>query len=503
MEPPEIHNQHNGRHIVKNIHRLITVMQIISMLFLLTVIFPVTGIVESVFFRFGPPFVVLDIKIASVPMFLLLATWVIIDRAFAVFSTVCFRRMYTLYADNQLYSFIIRAVDLSVNGIRTIFTYILLYSQFSFLIISAVPDIVATYYMSKYVITRQRALDAYYDAVLYLSVLAIIVFLAFMHALGFVESSYFHVGAPVLPFGILLTSDFQFAVAVFFVFVDATLYDYLQAKFEYFKQHVLYNTTAKTRDDLVFKNDATIYFIVATATSYQWVRNVFVLNFLFSQFTFTFVYLAAKIVSYGLQQYSSNEVQSIRVIPRLLVLFLAEIIGVIIVVNDLDPWGLPFFQWPPPLPFFDVEIYKTLHINLVLVYVVYKQMCVSLYNNITKNDIDNSYHYGYYIMSASPEEVTFFEVCNRLHYWINDMVLVQFAIRNISFIVVSAIGDIFVIVVVTAKSLRFSDILIAANARFNRYVTQKRDPRVNELKRRQQEEEKRRLINNNNNNDNN
>lgn len=121
-------------------------------------------------------------------------------------------------------------------------------------------------------------------------------------------------------------------------------------------------------------------------------------------------------------------------------------------------------------------------------------MCVSLYNNITKNDIDNSYHYGYYMLKASSQEVTFFEVCNRLHFWINDMVLVQFAIRNMSFIVVSSIGDIFVIVVVTAKSLNFSEILIAANARFNKYRTQKRDPRDKEKLRREQQEERRALL---------
>jgi hypothetical protein len=494
MEAPQIHNQHNGRHIVKDIHRMITVMQIIGILFLLVVIFPVTGIVNSSFFKFGPPFVVLDIRITSVPTFLLLTAWVIIDRIFAVFSYECFRRMSRVYGDDKIKMFIVKTVDYSVNGIRTIFTYILLYSQFSFLIISAVPDIVTTYYMSKYIITRRRSLEEYYDLVLYFSVLSIIIFLAFMNALGYVDSFYFHIGAPVLPFGILLSSDFQFSVAVFFVFVDAMLYDYLSSKFEYFKQHVLCNTIAKERSDLVFENNATIYFIVATATSYQWIRNVFVLNFLFSQFTFTFIYLAAKLVSYGFQQYETDEIKSIRVIPQLLLLFTAELVGVVIVVNSLNPWGLPFFQWPPPLPFFDVEIHKALHINLVLVYVVYKQMCVSLYNNITKNDIDNSYHYGYYLLNASSEEVTFFEVCNRLHYWINDMVLVQFAIRNISFVVVSAIGDIFVIVIVTAKSLRFSDILISANARFKKYKSQTHDPRNKERLRREQQEEKRALI---------
>lgn len=494
MEAPQIHNQHNGRHIVKDIHRMITVMQIIGILFLLAVIFPVTGIVNSSFFKFGPPFVVLDIRITSMPVFLLLASWVIIDRIFAVFSSECFRRMSYVYGNDRTQMFIIKAVDYSVNGIRTIFTYILLYSQFSFLVIAAVPDIIATYYMSKYVITKRRNLEEYYDVVLYFSVLAIIVFLAFMHALGYVDSPYFHVGAPVLPFGILLSSDFQYSVAVFFVFVDAMLYDYLSSKFDYFKQHVLCNTIAKTRSDLIFENNATIYFIVATATSYQWIRNVFVLNFLFSQFTFTFIYLAAKLVSYAFQQYASDDINSIRVIPQLLVLFTAELIGVVIVIDSLNPWSLPFFQWPPPLPFFDVDIYKTLHINLVLVYVVYKQMCVSLYNNITKNDIDNSYHYGYYLLKASSQEVTFFEVCNRLHFWINDMVLVQFAIRNMSFIVVSSIGDIFVIVVVTAKSLNFSEILIAANARFNKYRTQKRDPRDKEKLRREQQEERRALL---------
>ena len=452
-------------HILHDVHKLILSLHVVGIALFFVVIFAVAPFYTTAYYRFGPPFVVNGVRNNSWVTWTAIVLLLMCSRLICDLSEACFRVMTPASsAERGILYFAARdGLVLLAELLRMIFIYLLLQSQVSFVVFVAFIDVVTRYLMANNIEYLKDKWKLYQDWLVMLLPLEICLLLLGILALGMNTQDFMRVGPPVRPLDILLDTDLEYTALQVFVFVDQLFSKFSETLITRWRMEVLLSGSVKKASDLQ-TGKLGAYAIVFVSMSFEWTRAMFIINLMFQQLFFVFTYFAAGYAALLIRRFWQFEFKRVWMI---LLLEAIEVALIITFISIFAPWGSDYFSWPPPMVVFDLRIESKQTMGLLLAFVAFIRLGATLHENVTENDIDR----GIIIADLTPPIasafVPIYVAITTVHYWLNNMILMQFILQNISFVVVCAAVDIVLLLLITTVALGRTEERIVAHHKFD------------------------------------
>jgi hypothetical protein len=210
----------------------------------------------------------------------------------------------------------------------------------------------------------------------------------------------------------------------------------------------------------------------------MWLRIFFVLMFVVAQFFFVLVYMFADLVATLITTHNAlvtrievdaapepkkaekREAAQVRAhhwIVNLSITQALETLAVLLVLFLPGLLASSYFQWIREVVVFDNTIKGESMVIMLLTYVGLYRAGATLYNDVITPDFTNWIYADAPHLGYSAERNLFILVITRVDFWFRYLLLIQFALSNVYFIIVSAAVDIPLSLVVMARYMRHKD----------------------------------------------
>lgn len=470
---------------------------VIAIFLFFMVIFLVQPFYSTEYFRFGPPFVVENVRVTSWLTWTALVLCLMASRFICDLSEACFAVVTpSTAADIPVYVFVLRdGIVLAAEFLRILLNFFLINSQVSFVVLVAAVDVPLRHFMheeAERLAPRWRGMHNRFILLVALEVLCLSLGVV---VLDLQRSSYMNVGPPIAPFSILLDTDLQYFAVILFVFCEQFFARYTETVTSQWRKEILLGSKVKAAEEFQTTRMGA-YAIVFISQSYAWLRYMFIINFMFQQFFFVLIYyLAAYFSSMTLRLWTF----SFWKMKYILVLQMFEIIIITLFVVFFAPWGDAYFSWPPPLVIFDLEVTSQTPVTLLLLFVVFLRIGGTLHEQIAEVDIGNGVMHNHKNNSGiedsedtetSSDYVSLYIVVTTVHFWLNNMILMQFILQNVSFVVICAVVDLLLLLFVCSDAVNRLNYRIVAHVKETFMRENRFDFRKNEMQARQEAKKK-------------
>jgi predicted small integral membrane protein len=450
-------------HILHDVHKLILALHVVGIVLFFVVIFAVEPFYTTVFYDFGPPFVVNGVRSNSWVTWTAIVLLLMFSRVICDLSEACFRVMTPEKNPRRslLYFAARDGIVLLAELLRMIFIYLMLQSQISFVVFAAAIDVVTRYLMANNIEYLRDRWKEYQDLLVMLLPLEICLLLLGILILGLETQEFARVGPPIKPLGILLDTNLEYIALHVFVFGDQLFSKFSETLVTRWRMETL--LSGRVKDKKEFKTGKLgAYVIVFVSMSFQWTRSMFIINFMFQQLFFVFTYFVAGYAALLIRRFWEFEFGRIWLV---LLLEAIEIVFVVTFISVFAPWGSDYFSWPPPMTIFDLRIESSQTMSILLAFVAFIRVGATLHENVTENDIDSGIIIEDLSAPIASTFVPLYVVVTTAHYWLNNMILMQFILQNISFIVICAAVDIVLLLLITTVAIVRTEERIVAHAK--------------------------------------
>jgi hypothetical protein len=450
-------------HILHDVHKLILSLHIVAIALFFVVIFAVEPFYKTVFYDFGPPFVVNGVRSSSWVTWIAIVLLLMCSRLLCDLSEACFRVMTPEknVGKSQLYFAARDGLVLLAELLRMIFIYLMLQSQISFVVFVAFIDVVTRYLMANNIDYLRDRWKQYQDMLVMLLPIEICMLLLGILILGLYTQEFTRVGPPIRPFDILLDTDLEYVALHVFVFVDQLFSKFSETMLTRWRMETLLSGRVKEKSE--FKTGKLgAYAIVFVSMSFQWTRAMFIINLMFQQLFFVFTYFVAGYAALLIRRFWTFEFQRIWLI---LLLEVIEIVLIVTFISIFAPWGSDYFSWPPPMTIFDLRVESKQTMGLLLAFVAFIRLGATLHENVTENDIDSGIIVADLTPPIASTFVPVYVAVTTTHYWLNNMILMQFILQNISFVVICAAVDIVLLLLITTVAIGRTEERIVAHTK--------------------------------------
>lgn len=497
-------------HIFHNMHMKIAYFQFIGVLMIVYVGFVLGEFWHSAYFSWGVPVKTRDVTITVPWKYWLLLATIAWDRIFAKASSyvignwrvnVVFnaakRPMPSEYYSKTMF---ILLSDHAVNLLRYAVMIVFLYSQIDFALAFAIPDVLIDIFSSLWSVDRLVRKYKEQDKVLciredptpvspddklpknvsgwnispfvltWFQWLEVLLFILVFLFTGYFDSPYFQFGAPFPLFGKMYKSQSKYGWFVFFVFVDQIFYSIHSAIVgPYITSSLLNNSNP----DIIYPK-AGARFIYIARKVFGWVRVIFLLFFILSQFSFLLAMIAADLL---VTFFMLNKMLSHRYIKPnsgqrpnwfariplsemyvTIVVLIELTIVVIVSLAQLRVYKLPYFQWPPPLLIFDTLITSKIVVSFICIYAFVDRIVYAFTTEITFPYIANV------LTGCDPDgmrydtaELVMIVFMDTTSNWVRRIVGFNFLLGNFSLALFQAFSDILCSAVILEHYLAFKD----------------------------------------------
>ena len=302
-----------------------------------------------------------------------------------------------------------------------------------------------------------------------LQILCVPLFWCLYEITGLTQSAYFHVGAPLAVFGNVVTGTAAYAyifAACFLVTLNSAFFDCVVADWH---TSYLQNPAVGHEELLLTRAEARGMFTMQRLV--RWLRQIFVYQFLVAQFPFVLAYMAAEAVAalvtthYGLLARADPQARwRWRTATRDLVVWLsyaqaAEALVIVLVVVLPQYANNAYFSWVRAADLFGNTIVHSNQIAIIFVLLALTRLSATLYSDIIVPDYTNWLYADSQLLKYSHAAHLFILGATRVDYLLRFLLLIQFVLANVYFVVVAAAVDIVVGLLVVNRYLQHKDAL--------------------------------------------
>ena len=502
-------------HIFKSMHLKIAYFQFVGVLMLMYVGFVFGNFWQGKYFSWGPPVLTRDVNIDVPWKYWLLISVIAWDRIFAKASSYVIGNWRVNVVQNKdcpvgtsetyAKSMFILLTDHAVNWFRYSIMLVFLYSQIDFALAFAIPDIIidvaSGFWSASNLVKKYKAEDKDLACVrtnpipvdptkklpkevsgwgmspyvvTFFQWIEVLLFVLVFYFTGYFDSPYFHFGAPFPMFGKLMKNNNKYGWFIAFVFVDQVLSSlHTSIVGPYVLSYLLNNST----HDIIY-TETGARFIYISKKFLGWMRVIFLLFFVLSQFSFL---LAMFLGDFLVTIYMLNRILCTRYDPskhtrwfskmplsemKITIVMIVEMtIIVIIAMAQLRIYKLPYFNWPPPLVLFDIVIYSGVSVAFIILYSVIDRIIYAFTTEITYPYIANV------ITGCDPDglryefpDLILILFMDSSSNWIRRIVGFNFLLSNIALVIFQGFADIVCCGVILEHYLEFKRRIAPARA---------------------------------------
>ena len=500
----------NKIHLVEYIHQKIVTYQVAAMYFFIVIAYAVLKIMSPAYFTFEGKFTVMGVTTDSEAVKVAILIFFLYDRLLCNLSDEI--QMRGVKGDKDmtphavfLNDICISLVTIVVNVMRYAMLIIFIKAQFSFAFFIVLFDVTACALVKYKTVAFNGVPWVFENANLSLyvcmfEIAEIPMFLLIFQICGLFNGAYFDFGPPLVVFDETISHTATIVLIVILVFVDRAIQTAYTNNIDSWFHNKMQHTRAG-KDEIGLGNNEMRYVYITREIMY-WLRISFVINFLFAKYYFVFVYIAAEIIptciyiarknatktifdkfdneetkfqyepveeGLEIEQLASGGVvdegvvdkkkQEVRETKRRILMFasiqLIETVYIIIIIVVPNWIKTMYFRWPSFIVIFDYTITNQRIIIFLLVYVVFDRVSATLYNNIILPDINNwlyrkGHHLGYNVVETMGIIIT-----SRVVYWFRFILLIQFVLANIFFVITAAVVDIPLTIIVMERYIKY------------------------------------------------
>ena len=386
-----------------------------------------------------------------------------------------------------------RVVGSIMYWLNYAYSLLMVRSQISFTIALVFADL-GVYALGKHTSIMHRLRGRVMDARSFESVLAVVTFAQIVaipcffvvfQVTGLTMSPYFVVGPKLLIFSTIIDNPAEYAFIVVIAFVDQLIASFVRNIIDDWHTSYLQNTE-RTHDEMILsRSEGVCIFMLKRFMA--WLRILFVLFFLVSQFLFVVIYTLADVVATvitthraltattkagGAGDRAAGE-QARTDIIVLAVVQAAETLLLLLTLVLTNLVDTAYFSWIREAVIFGNVISGQSIIVLLLVYIGIERVGATLYNDIILPDYTN------WIYGASPapgpdpqpgapaanvrrggySHLTNLVILSvtRIDYWFRFLMLIQFVLSNVYFVIPAAVVDIILGAIVLFRHVRVKD----------------------------------------------
>jgi hypothetical protein len=500
-----------GLHVCGSIHEVIAYMHVFTMFTLILMGTSFIHIFDGTFFRFGAPiFIDAETTIHNNVIFVVLILFTIFARVLATVSEEVGAWVTTALPppqaggrntprgerDRRYWMIMLtRVVGSVMYWFNYAYSLIMVRSQISFTVALIFADL-GVYAIGKHTSIlyrlRGRVMDAksferILGVVTFVQILAIPCFFVIFQITGLTTSPYFVVGPKLLIFSTLIENPAEYAFIVVIAFVDQLIASFVRNIIDDWHTSYLQNTE-RTHDEMILsRTEGVCIFMLKRFMA--WLRILFVLFFLVSQFLFVIVYALADVLATVITTHRSltapagaaaggpsDRAAAENTRTHIIVLAVVQAAETLLLLLTLILTGLvdtTYFSWIHHAIIFGNDISGQSVIVLLLVYIGIERVGATLYNDIILPDYTN------WIYGASPapgpdpqpgalipelrrggySHLTNLLILSitRVDFWFRFLMLIQFVLSNVYFVIPAAAVDIVLGAIVLFRHVRVKD----------------------------------------------
>jgi len=346
-------------------------------------------------------------------------------------------------------------------------------------------------------------------------IIEIPMFLLVFQFCGLFNGQYFDFGAPLTIFDENITQTAAIVLIVIVVFVDRAMQTAYTNNIDSWFHNKMQHTKVSKYD--VGLGNFEMRYVYITREVMYWMRIAFVINFLFAKYYFVFVYILAEVIptciytarkhnddsrnkeifgkydnegdkfeyepvedgmeiekmadadadggsSYGGEdndKYVKNtlQAQEMQKTKKRILIFasiqLIETVYIIIIIIVPNWIKTMYFKWPSFIVIFDYVITNPHIIAFLLTYVVFDRISATLYNNVILPDINNWLYKKGHDLGYNVNETMGIIVASRVVYWFRFILLIQFVLANIFFVVTAAVVDVPLTIIIMERYIKY------------------------------------------------
>lgn len=362
--------------------------------------------------------------------------------------------------------------------------------EISFVLAFVVADILAFYIARRWSIVRreeyaekspkQPEIEQYEKSALLVSLLQIVAmpgFVVVYMIMGVIHQPFFDIGPPLTVFSTTVTNPAVYAYIVIALFADSLIMSLARNIVENWHMYYLQNTAKLEHELLLSRNEAIGVFMLKRVM--LWLRIVFVYNFLASQFFMIFVYIAADLIGSLVTTHDylvpihEDAVQTASR-PRskkraawsrffeisrdsvfgLMIVQTIETVVLVMIIAIAGVFDITYFDWVRSATIFDNTITNLGQRILLLVIIGLQRIGATGYNDVIIPDYTNwLYSKGQAPGNTRSEDMAIMFI-TRVDYLFRYVLLIQFVLSNIYFVLVAAIVDIVLGIVILSRYIR-------------------------------------------------
>jgi hypothetical protein len=501
-----------GLHVCGSIHEVIAYMHVFTMFTLILMGTSFIHIFDGAFFRFGAPiFLDAETTIHNNVIFVVLILFTIFARVLATVSEEVGAWITTALPpppasksphrgerDRRYWMIMLTRVVASVMyWLNYAYSLIMVRSQISFTVALVFADL-GVYAIGKHTsilyrlrgrVMDPKSFERVLAVVTFVQILAIPCFFVIFQITGLTTSPYFVVGPKLLIFSTLIENPAEYAFIVVIAFVDQLIASFVRNIIDDWHTSYLQNTE-RTHDEMILsRTEGVCIFILKRVMA--WLRILFVLFFLVSQFLFVVIYMLADVLATVITTHRSLTgpaasaaggpgdralVEAENTRTHIIVLAVVQAAETLLLLLTLILTGLvdtTYFSWIHHAIIFGNDISGQSVIVLLLVYIGIERVGATLYNDIILPDYTN------WIYGASPapgpdpqpgapipelrrggySHLTNLLILSvtRVDFWFRFLMLIQFVLSNVFFVIPAAAVDIVLGAIVLFRHVRVKD----------------------------------------------
>jgi hypothetical protein len=328
-----------------------------------------------------------------------------------------------------------------------------------------------------------KSFERILGVVTFVQILAIPCFFVIFQITGLTTSPYFVVGPKLLIFSTVIENPAEYAFIVVIAFVDQLIASFVRNIIDDWHTSYLQNTE-RTHDEMILsRSEGVCIFMLKRFMA--WLRILFVLFFLVSQFLFVIVYALADVLATVITTHRSltapdgapsGAAAAENTRTHIIVLAVVQAGETLLLLLTLILTGLvdtTYFSWIHHAVIFGNDISGESVIVLLLVYIGIERVGATLYNDIILPDYTN------WIYGASPapgpdpqpgapipelrrggySHLTNLLILSvtRVDFWFRFLMLIQFVLSNVFFVIPAAAVDIVLGAIVLFRHVRVKD----------------------------------------------
>jgi hypothetical protein len=461
-------------HLFAEIHEFTAYYQLLMLLILVIMGTSYIPFFYGPYFDFGAPLNIMTTTVSGAEIYTALVNNAVFVAVllFVVFD----RSVATLYEEVSALrpdapGMLGKAIASVVHWLRYALTLILLRAQVTFLIAYVVIDIIVFYVMKTQAVARRMfSRDGagaeggrdtlMIQALLFAQVIELPCFMVIFLVTGIFQTNYFVIGPDLIIFSQVVTSLPAYVIIAIISFADQFLASYVRNVIDDWHVTVLQNASKGHDDDVLTRAEAICIFVVKRLI--MWLRVIFVVNFMLSQFFFVIIYAVADLAA-TLVVAATSSARSKQTIILIMVAQAAETLILLIVLIIPRFIDITYFRWLREATIFGNVISGQNLIALLLTYVGFERIGATLYNDVVVPDYTNWLYGGAKHMGYSFYVNIMVLGVTRFDYWIRFLMLIQFVLSNVYFVVISAGVDIIVGSIVIARHIKYKDKKLASD----------------------------------------